>query len=456
MSRAPAVKTIIGLTAVVLAVGSFSWAQQSPAGTPENGQTQPGQSQSAKKSSKKKKQEPDGWQFRWLPRPELRYKQQLEMDFRIKTQFDFRHPDDGPDAGVTEFQWRRRRVGIEGNFLRDFQYELDVEIGEGLGLARTSGFLRDLTLNYRRFEHVELMGGRFKMPFSRDELTGPMNLNFVYRSRAATAIAPSREWGGMAHGRFLRSALRYEAGVFRDDGDNSWDGDNNPTAGATLASRLRVQPRRLFSLPGAFRTLEAGAAFTTGRINEPDGLSLRSRSASNERVFSRIPVQGRRLRHGFEAVWEPGPFLLQGEWMQAREQRLKQSIRQQDLPDLLSTGWYVQGTWVVTGERKDGGVEPRRPIKFTQWGYGAWEMAVRREGVEFRSDTDQGVPSRSPRAFRLQESSNQAWTFGVNWYWNRYIKLQGNLIREDLLPFNRPDVSPGIHWTKVFRIQFVM
>jgi phosphate-selective porin OprO/OprP len=378
------------------------------------------------------------------------------MDFRVKMQFDFRHPDDGPDAGATRFQWRRRRVGIEGNFLRDFQYELDVEAGEGLGLARTSGFLRDLTLNYRRYEPAELMGGRFKMPFSRDELTGPMNLNFVYRSRAATTIAPSREWGGMLHGRFLRRAFRFQAGMFRDDGDNSWDSDDNPTAGATFASRLLVRPRRLVSLPRVFRTLEAGAAFTTGRIVAPDGLSLRSRSASGERVFPRIPVQGRRLRHGFEAVWEPGPFSLQGEWMQAREQRLNQSIRQQDLPDLLATGWYMQATWILTGEKKDGGVEPRRPVKFTQWGYGSFELAARREGTEFRSDTDEGVFSRSPRALRLQESGNRAWTFGLNWYWNRYIKLQANLIRERLLPFERPETPEGLHWTKVFRIQFVM
>jgi phosphate-selective porin OprO/OprP len=333
---------------------------------------------------------------------------------------------------------------------------LDVEAGEGLGLARTSGFLLDLILNYRRWEHAEFMGGRFKMPFSRDENTGPMNLNFVYRSRSANTIAPSREWGGMAHGRFWNRALRYEAGMFRDDGDNSWDGDDNPTAGTTLASRLRIQPRRLAALPGALRTLEAGAAFTTGQIIQPDGLSLRSRSVSDTSVFPRIPAQGRRLRHGLEAAWEPGPFSIQGEWMQAREQRLKQSIRQEDLPDLLSTGWYVFATWVVTGEKKDGGVEPRRPIKFTSLGYGALELAVRREGIQFRSDTDEGIPSRSPRAFRLLESGNRAWTFGVNWYWNRYVKLQGNSIRESVVPFNRPENPPGIHWTHVFRIQFVM
>jgi phosphate-selective porin len=245
MNSAPVVKTVIGWIAAVLALGSFGWAQEADGGAPQRGQAQPGQPKSAKKGPKKKKQQPEGWRFGWQPRPELRYQDALEMDFRVKMQFDFRHPDDGPDAGATRFQWRRRRVGIEGNFLRDFQYELDVEAGEGLGLARTSGFLRDLTLNYRRYEPAELMGGRFKMPFSRDELTGPMNLNFVYRSRAATTIAPSREWGGMLHGRFLRRAFRFQAGMFRDDGDNSWDSDDNPTAGATFASRLLVRPRRL-------------------------------------------------------------------------------------------------------------------------------------------------------------------------------------------------------------------
>ncbi len=44
---------------------------------------------------------------------------------------------------------------------------------------------------------------------------------------------------------------------------------------------------------------------------------------------------------------------MKGEFVEAREERKRQSLRAEDLPDLLSRGWYVSGTWLVSGH--DGG-----------------------------------------------------------------------------------------------------
>jgi phosphate-selective porin OprO and OprP len=128
---------------------------------------------------------------------------------------------------------------------------------------------------------------------------------------------------------------------------------------------------------------------------------------------------------------------------------------QEDLPALVAHGWYVSGTWTVTGESKSGGIEPRRPL--FRGGVGALEVATRYErfgfGTSFAGESD----TTSPRGANLLETSDNAWTGGVNWYVNRWIKIQVNVIRERIEDVNRSPVPDRqLFWTRVVRLQFVL
>ena len=74
----------------------------------------------------------------------------------------------------------------------------------------------------------------------------------------------------------------------------------------------------------------------------------------------------------------------------------------------------------------------------------------------FGSPEASGVASRDTRARNLAERSDRAWTFGVNWYLNRYSRVQVNLIRER----RELDgiVIPGQAqvWSRVLRVQFAL
>ena len=62
--------------------------------------------------------------------------------------------------------------------------------------------------------------------------------------------------------------------------------------------------------------------------------------------------------------------------MRVTTERRGQSVEDTDLSPLLATGWYVSGTWAITGENKaDGLNKPRRP--FLRGGLGAFEVARR-------------------------------------------------------------------------------
>jgi phosphate-selective porin len=115
----------------------------------------------------------------------------------------------------------------------------------------------------------------------------------------------------------------------------------------------------------------------------------------------------------------------------------------------------VSGTWIVTGEKKDGGIEPRKPL--LRGGFGAIEVGARYETLRFQSAAVDGPASTSRRSPTVLPNAEQAFTFGVSWYANKWIKVQLNGVREQ---FDDPQRSPmpdrpGF-WSTVCRLQFVL
>ncbi len=276
------------------------------------------------------------------------------------------------------------------------------------------------------------------MPFSLDENTSATKLDFVYRSRIATLLAPGRDLGVMVHGRVLpRGWLRYELGVFNEDGSNARTYDTDRVHGErTLAGRALVQPFR--STKSLASDLAVGVSFTTSEL--PEGVSdLRGRTELDAPFYRpAVLVNGQRQRIGFEARWRPGPFSVKSEYIRLSDERRGQSVENTDLSPFVSSGWYVSGTWAVTGEKKADGLDtPRRPL--FQGGFGAVELAVRVERIRFGSVP--AIPWRPmpPGAEVILGNGDRAYTFGVNWYANRWIKIQTNLVRNTIA---FPDQGP--------------
>jgi phosphate-selective porin len=188
----------------------------------------------------------------------------------------------------------------------------------------------------------------------------------------------------------------------------------------------------------------------------PEGLnSLHAQSLFGSEFFERMYVLGHRRRLGTEAVWMPGPFSVKSEYARANEQRKRQGLLDDDISDFVTSAWYLSGTWALTGERKDNGIEPRKPI--FQGGFGAVELGARYERIGFGSALKQGTPFVNPRADPVLENAETLWTLGVNWYLNKWGKVVVNGIRESFEDPERTAV-PGrpTNWAAVLRLQFVM
>ena len=387
--------------------------------------------------------------FFWDNRPGIRYGDWFTLEFRALLEGEVRRADPDLTGEGATFDWSRRRVGIQGTVTEYVEYEVDY----GFDAANEdSAELRDAYVDVRPAAFARVRGGKFKIPFGYERLIGPRNLDFVYRSRVSDALTPGRSVGVMAHGRAFNRLVRYGVGVFTDGGDQAPDfepvellPDEQATEeGRTWAARATLAPLRLTSLPGKYNNLELGGAFTSGTV--PEGRNhLQGETVFGGSFFDRqYYTNGPRKRFGLELSWAIGPASIAAEYLVARESREGQGVGNEgqiddDLPEIEGRGWYIAGTWVVTGENRDGGVNVKRP--FLQGGFGAVEVAARFEKLRFASaGSPAEPPSRSPRAANIAANADRAWTLGVNWYVNRWVKVRFNAINEQL---DDPELGPA-------------
>ena len=387
--------------------------------------------------------------FVWDNRPSFRYGDWFQLDVRALLEANLTSADPDLTGEGASFDWGRRRIGIQGTVTKYVEYEVSYGFEESTDATVE---WRDAYVNVRPAAYAQVQGGKFKIPFGYERLTGPRSLDFVYRSRVSDSLTPGRSLGVMAHGRAFKRVLRYAVGIFEDDGDQPPElepveplpGEEPAQQGRTWAARATVSPLRLTSMPGRYNNLEVGGAYTRGTV--PEGRNhLQGDTAFGGEFFDRqYFTKGPRTRFGLEASWAIGPASIAAEYIVSRDAREGQGIGDEvqldgDLPEIEGRGWYIAGTWVVTGENRDGGVNPKRPL--FQGGFGAVEAVARYEQLRFASaGPPSDPPSRSPRAANVAPNGDRAWTVGVNWYVNRWAKLRFNVVNETL---DDPGLGPA-------------
>ena len=406
--------------------------------------------------------------FHWemASHPRLRIGELVRLDFRFQFRHDFRSFDpeisgqQGETCNLSGF-----RFAVEGRVTQDFEFEIERETkneaAEWLRLStnETHATWRDVFGNFRHYRRLQFRFGQFKIPFGMDQQQGPAHRDFVFRSLIGQFLAPGRDLGGMLHGRVFEHRVQYEVGLFAGDGWRAHLKDYSRSGERAIAGRLAAAPLEFVAIPRFLKPLrgtELGIAVVQNPITE--GLrSLRGRTwVDTHNYFDRINVRGHRLRLGTELNFANGPFSVKGEIIRVSDQRLGQGLRGQDLPDLISRGWYLAGTWLLTGEKKVNVIKPKRDF-ITGRGLGAVEFAARYEQIRFGSAEHPGLPSRSSRAANIYSESERVATFGVNWFLNRFMRIQYNAIREVIEDVqNAPIPGVGTYWSRYVRMQFVL
>lgn len=392
--------------------------------------------------------------------PSLRVGDKLRIDFYAAVQGDFRSYSPEPDSADDTEELGLARIGLEGTLLGFVDYEVKYDFED------EDQPWKDVYASARVRDPLQIQAGHFKVPFGRERLEGVTRLNFVERTLVSSDLTPGRDTGVMVHGRTKRRGVEYGVGYFWGDPEGriaridepDFEGPEEPNLdpmGPIWAGRVTVRPFRLAGRQGWFEDLEFGADVMSASLDE--GLfGATGQSLFGPEYFPRVYVKGRRLGIGVDGSLESGPFLVEAEYLRDTDERVNQGLGDETLPDLLGDGWWVAGTWVVTGQKKSRAEAPR--AWFPARGIGAVELAVRYETLKFRSvNTGGEEPDRNPRATNIYPNGDTAWTTGVNWYVHRFVKVQVNAIREHIDDIERTLLAgEDTFWTYVVKLQFAM
>jgi phosphate-selective porin OprO/OprP len=390
----------------------------------------------------------DRIRFRWRSAA-LEYGRKARIDLRARFRAEMRTSDAAiTKAVLNDLDIPRKRIGVDGQVMGALAFKVDRELDD-------TNPWRDAYVDVIKLGEAQFRYGQFKMPFSIDETTGSIDLEFAYRSTTATLLAPSRARGWMVHGDTFDRAIGYEYGVFDGDGSNALvrTSQQRVNSGETKAWRITSEP--LHGMSGPLADIHFGYAKTAGDV--PEGESgIKGRTVLGADFYKGdFLVFGRRERKGFEFQWKPGPASVKMESITLTEERRGESVENTDLSPYQVKGWYVSGSYILTGENKIlGPNRPNRPLG--QGGLGAFEVAVRVEKVTFGSVAT-GVGSKSPRADILPSNTDNITAFSGNWFPNRWIKVQYSMFKEK---FSDPSTvekelrSTPTFWSRVLRIQF--
>ena len=318
------------------------------------------------------------------------------------------------NEGNSRFRNRRARLDIRGVLEDYFEYRLFTQ------LAGTAANLQEAWLMYKYFPSARFKIGQFKVPFSLESQYSSLWTDFIEKSIGVANLEPAEDLGAMIYGNPFGGRVEYAVGAFNgrartlDDNNDNFD----------VAGRLVVAPFKK-SKSELLRELYVGGSVTSGHSDET--LAATGFTTSGGSRFATYSAGTRhadyRSRYGGELQWIFGSGDIKAEYLTSRFNAVERlGIKE----DVVADGWYVSGSYILTGEKKvrDKWIEPKRIFSIKDGGWGAWEAALRFEQF-FLND--------APFAASLLSGTRRvdAYTMGLNWWPNKHVRLMFDYVLND-------------------------
>jgi len=326
---------------------------------------------------------------------------------RIMNDWAWHSDDTGSFVDGTEF--RRARLYAAGTLYGNVDFKAQYDFAGG------DADFKDVWIGLKDIGPGNLKVGHFKEPFSIEELTSSKYISFMERS-LPDAFAPGRNTGAMVYDHVDDARMTWAVGVFRtanDTGNDTAgnDGEYSVTARVTAAPIYRDDGRSVLHLGAAYSVRAADGNSVSFAQRPEDHLAPKLVDTAG------IAADGVDLL-GVEAAWVRGPLSVQAELVQASVDATAGSD-----PDFQ--GYYVMGSWVLTGESrpydpKSGTFGRLRPeSNYGDEGKGALELTARLSSIDL---SDAGVAGGE-----LDDV-----TLGCNWYLNPHTRVMLNYVLGNL------------------------
>lgn len=329
--------------------------------------------------------------------------QELEVQFHGQVDLDWSNFGNDDLPGATGFangiELRRTRLILEGSGWQRLDFRLAVDFD----LDNEEAELNNLWLQLTDLPAIgRFRVGYFREPFGLERNTPSRRLTFLERSPAA-ALTPNRNFGVIVANTLAEQSLFWTAGVFRESDVSPGHAERVLQNATHLTGRLTFVPW----LEGdGRRLLQLGASVSQrgthqGTVKFAEAMPLHQ---SQNLVDTGDLASDHLTMFGLEAVTVLGPWSLQGEWLQT-------SIDITGASRATLPGFYVQGSYFLTGQSR-GYKASRSHLGWPELdGGSAWEIATRYAEIDFNSGTARGGA--------LASSS-----LALNWYYNDSVKAQ--------------------------------
>lgn len=338
--------------------------------------------------------------------------------------------------------FRRARFGFEGTAFTDWQYNFIYDFG-GSGIEGSS--VSSAYIQYNGLAPVHFRIGAFPPSESFDDTTSASDLLFLERAQptdVARGIAGS-------DGRDAFQIFAYDDSYFASV---AYTGTLAGTGGQfdeqqALVSRAAYRPIASDDVNLAF-----GGDFTyvvklpdsAAGPNSPHPFSLSERPElnvddNNIKLISSGTIDASHVfEWGGEIAGNFHNFYGQAGYFGFDIDR-RPLGNPTNLPDPNFNGWYLQGSWILTGEEKKykpetgsfGAPKPNEPFTIDKGGIGAWELVARYSDLDLNYHA--GAFGTATPVGGIRGGDQRIETVGVNWYPNQVLRF--------MLDYQRTDVS---------------
>jgi phosphate-selective porin OprO/OprP len=356
----------------------------------------------------------------------------FSLEIRSLVQFDAAYYGQGKSPAGVDFSsganFRRARLGVDGTLFKDWSYEFIYDFG---GSGSEGSAISSAFIQYDGLGPLHWKIGAYAPPENFDDATSASDLLFLERAQPADL---ARGIAG-ADGRDATTIFAYDDNYFAA---LSYTGDSVQDSAVFDEQQALVGRFAYRLLQGDDSNLAIGVdssyvfkiADTAAGAGSPRALRLRERPElnvddNNIRLIDTGTINaGKVWEWGLEAAGNWHNLYAQGGYFGFDVER-----RGSTLPDPSFDGWYVQASWVLTGESKkyraDKGAyglpTPKSAFSFDRPGIGAWELAARYSVLDLNDNA--GVAGAATPLGGVRGGEQKIWTAGVNWYPNNAIRF---------------------------------
>jgi len=366
----------------------------------------------------------------------------FSLALRALVQYDSAYYGQGKLPAGTDFSsgndFRRARFGFDGTAFGDWSYTFIYDFG---GSGTEGSTIASAYIQYNGLGPVHIKAGAFPPPESLDDATSASDLLFLERSQPGDL---ARSLAG-ADGRDAATIFYYDDNAFAAAsytggvvGDAA-NFDEQQAAVGKLAYRFNFgeDTNLVFGADASniFKFADAAAGGNTPtpvRFRERPELNVDSQSI--RLIDSGSITADSAWEYGLEAAGNVKNLYAQGGYFGYGAERHASTLADPDF-----NGWYVQASWVLTGESKKykpeigayGIPKPAENFTFDKGGLGAWELAARYSDLNL--NYNEGTAGLATPTGGIRGGDQRIWSAGLNWYPNQVLRF--------MLDYQHVDVS---------------